>query len=47
MNAITKDFPYSKQEFGDLCATVDLLILNVCKNAAQQYLDVTDIRKDT
>lgn len=45
MNAITKDFPYSKQEFGDLCATVDLLILNVCKNAAQQYLDVTEIRK--
>ena len=45
MNAITKDFPYSKQEFGDLCATVDLLILNVCKNAAQQYLDVTEIGK--
>lgn len=45
MNAITEGFPYSKQEFGNICATVDLLILNVCKNAAQQYLDVTEIRK--
>lgn len=45
MNTITEGFPYSKQEFGNLCATIDLLILNVCKNAAQQYLNVKEIQK--
>lgn len=37
MNAITDGFPYSREEFGNLCATVDLLILNTCKNASKQY----------
>lgn len=45
MNNNTDGFPYSKQEFGDLCATVDLLILNVCKNAALQYIDVKEVLK--
>ena len=38
-NSLTEGFPYSKQDFGNFCATVDLLILNVCKIAGQQYTD--------
>lgn len=34
---ILKKFPYSKDEFEDFCITIDLLILNVCKNASKRY----------
>lgn len=35
-NLHIEGFPYTKEEFGNLCATVDLLIINVCKNASQK-----------
>ena len=37
MNNLTKNFPFSKEDFENLCATVDLLILNVSKNASKNY----------
>ena len=37
MNNLANNFPFTKDDFGNLCATVDLLILNVCKNASKQY----------
>lgn len=46
MNTIIEGFPYTKEEFGNLCATVDLLILNVCKNASAKFpLQVAQIQK--
>lgn len=37
MNELTKDFPFSKEEFGNIIMTVELLIMNVCKNASKEY----------
>lgn len=37
MNELAENFPFSKEDFRNLCATTDLLILNVCKNASKQY----------
>lgn len=46
MNNLKEGFPYTKEEFGNLCATVDLLILNVGKNASAKYpLQVAQILK--
>lgn len=36
-NNKTDNFPYSKEEFGNLCATVDFLILSIVNNASKQY----------
>lgn len=36
-NIITDGFPFNKQELGNLCATIELLILNIGKNAVQQH----------
>lgn len=37
MNKLANDFPFSKEEFEDIIITVELLIMNVCKNAAREY----------
>ena len=37
MKELTKDFPYSKDELGSIIMTVELLILNVCKNASKDH----------
>ncbi len=37
MNELAKDFPFSKDEFENLIMTVELLIMNVCKNASSKY----------
>ena len=37
MNELKESFPFSKEEFGQLCAIVDLLILKVVANASEQY----------
>ena len=31
MNELAKDFPFSKDELGNIIMTVELLIMNVCK----------------
>lgn len=33
-------FPYSKEEFGELCATVDILIMEVFKQASSKFSSV-------
>lgn len=35
MNDLSKDFPFSKDELGNIIMTVELLIMNVCKNASK------------
>lgn len=35
MSDLTKNFPFSKEDLGNLCVTVELLILNVSKNASK------------
>lgn len=37
MNELAKDFAFSKDEFGNVIMTVELLIMNVCKNASKKY----------
>ena len=37
MNELAKDFPFSKDELGNIIMTVELLIMNVCKNASKKY----------
>lgn len=37
---ILEGFPYSKEEFGNICATLDVLIMNVYKNASQRYSSI-------
>ncbi|MDE6266167.1 MAG: hypothetical protein K2M07_02315 [Muribaculaceae bacterium] len=37
MNELTKDFPFSKDEYRNIIMTVELLIMNVCKNASKVY----------
>lgn len=37
MKQITQDFPYSKEEFINLCAEVDTLTLATCQKASSQY----------
>ncbi|MBO5445452.1 MAG: hypothetical protein J5995_08975 [Muribaculaceae bacterium] len=37
MNELAKEFPFSKDEFGNIIMTVELLIINVCKNASIKY----------
>ncbi len=34
---ILNGFPYTKEEFGNICATVDMLILNIFKVASDKY----------
>lgn len=34
---LLNDFPYSREEFGNLCVTVDVLIMEVFKKASSKY----------
>lgn len=36
MNNLTKDFPYSKEEFKGICITVEFMILEACDNIASR-----------
>ena len=35
--SLLDDFPYSREEFGNLCATVDVLTMEVFKKASSKY----------
>ena len=37
MNEILKGFPYSKEEFGKIIATVEILIMDIIRRAAKMY----------
>lgn len=47
MNELAKDFAFSKDEFGNVIMTVELLIMNVCRNASKEYpTQILQIQRD-
>lgn len=38
------DFPYSKKEFGNLCATIEILIMEVFNKASSKYSPVQSLQ---